>query len=87
MRATILAELYGPDYQQLLQIAKELRAEVFAKTGDVVDIDDSSTADVTEYRINVNREKASLAGILPAQVAETLQAFLAGYRASRAAAR
>jgi multidrug efflux pump subunit AcrB len=79
VRATILAELYGPDYKQLLNVAKELRAEVFAKTGDVVDIDDSSTADVTEYRINVNREQASLAGILPAQVAETLQAFLAGY--------
>jgi len=79
VRATILAELYGPDYKQLLKIAKELRAEVFAKTADVVDIDDSSTADVIEYRINVNREKASLAGILPAQVAETLQAFLAGY--------
>jgi len=79
VRATILAELYGPDYQQLLKIARELRTEVFATTVDVVDIDDSSTADVTEYRINVNREKASLAGILPAQVAETLQAFLAGY--------
>jgi multidrug efflux pump subunit AcrB len=79
VRATILAELYGPDYKQLLKIAKALRAEVFAKTADVVDIDDSSTADVTEYRINVNREKAALAGILPAQVAETLQAFLAGY--------
>ena len=79
VRATILAELYGPDYMQLLRIAKELRAEVFAKTGDVVDIDDSSTADTIEYRIKVNREKASLAGILPAQVAETLQAFLAGY--------
>ena len=81
VRATILAELYGPDYQQLLKIAKELRAEVFAKTGDVVDIDDSSSADVSEYRIKVNREKASLSGILPAQVAETLQAFLAGYNA------
>ncbi len=79
VRATILAELYGPDYAQLRKIAKELRAEVFAKTADVVDIDDSSTDDVTEYRINVNREKATLAGILPAQVAETLQAFLAGY--------
>jgi multidrug efflux pump subunit AcrB len=79
VRATILAELYGPDYKQLLKIAKDLRAEVFATTADVVDIDDSSTTDASEYRINVNREKASLAGILPAQVAETLQAFLAGY--------
>jgi len=79
VRATILAELYGPDYKQLRQIATELRNDVFAKTADVVDIDDSNTADTTEYRIVVNREKASLAGILPAQVAETLQAFLAGY--------
>jgi len=81
VRATILAELYGPDYKQLLKIAKALRAEVFSKTADVVDIDDSSTADVTEYHIHVNREKAALSGILPAQVAETLRAFLAGYDA------
>jgi multidrug efflux pump subunit AcrB len=81
VRATILAELYGPDYKQLLKIARDLREQVFAKTGDVVDIDDSNTADTSEYRINVNREKAALAGILPAQVAETLQAFLGGYNA------
>jgi multidrug efflux pump subunit AcrB len=81
VRATILAELYGPDYKQLLKIAKDLRTEVFAKTADVVDIDDSSIADVTEYHIHVNREKAALSGILPAQVAETLRAFLAGYDA------
>ncbi len=81
VRATILAELYGPDYAQLRALAHELRREVFAKTDDVVDSDDSNTADVAEYRIHVNREKAALAGILPAQVAETLQAFLDGYDA------
>jgi multidrug efflux pump subunit AcrB len=81
VRATILAELYGPDYGQLLQIAREMRAEVFGKTADVVDIDDSNSADVIEHRIRVNREKAALAGVLPAQVAETLRAFLAGYDA------
>jgi len=81
VRATILAELYGPDYGQLLKIAKDLREQVFGVTADVVDIDDSNTADVTEYHIHVNREKAALSGILPAQVAETLRAFLAGYDA------
>jgi len=81
VRATILAELYGPDYTQLLKLATTLREEVFGKTADVVDIDDSNTADVNEYHIHVNREKAALAGILPAQVAETLNAFLAGYDA------
>ena len=81
VRATILAELYGPDYPQLLKIAKDMREQVFGKTADVVDIDDTNTADVVEYHIHVNREKAALAGILPAQVAETLNAFLAGYDA------
>lgn len=79
VRATILAELYGPDYEQLRRLASELRREVFAKTKDVVDIDDSDTADVREYRIVVDREKAALADVPPARVAETLQAFLAGY--------
>jgi multidrug efflux pump subunit AcrB len=81
VRATILAELYGPDYAELLKLAGVLRSEVFGKAADVVDIDDSNTSDVTEYHIRVNREKAALSGILPAQVAETLRAFLAGYDA------
>ncbi len=81
VRATILAELYGPNYSELRRIAKELRTDVFAKTPDVVDIDDSTTADTTEYRIVVDHRKAALAGILPVQVAETLQAFLGGYDA------
>ena len=79
VRATILAELYGPDYNRLQQIAADLRREVFATTDDVVDIDDSTSADTSEFRIDVDRQKAALAGILPVQVAETLQAFLAGY--------
>ena len=78
VRATILAELYGPDYAELRKLARELRAAVFDKTEDVVDMDDSVTDDYTEYHIVVNREKATLAGIAPAQVAETLRAFLAG---------
>jgi multidrug efflux pump subunit AcrB len=78
VRATILAELYGPDYEQLRGLAKELRTEVFGKTADVVDIDDSVTDDQIEYDIVVNREKAMLAGIPPARVAEALRAFLAG---------
>jgi len=78
VRATILAELYGPDYAQLRQLAKELRAEVFGQTADVVDIDDTVTDNQVEYRIAVNREQAALIGIPPATVAETLRAFLAG---------
>ena len=78
VRATLLAELYGPDYDTLREIAKELRAEVFEKTGDVVDIDDSVTDDFTEYNIVVDREKAMLTGIPPTSIAETIRAFVAG---------
>ncbi len=79
VRATILAELYGPDYEQLRRIAKDLRRDVFNTTDDVVDIDDTVGHDTQEYRIVVNREKAALSGIAPAQVAETLHTFLSGH--------
>lgn len=79
VRATILAELYGPNYATLRRIAKEVRKDVFEKTPDVVDIDDSVTADSTQYAIEVNRKKAALVGIMPAQVAQTLRAYLDGY--------
>jgi multidrug efflux pump subunit AcrB len=78
VRATLLAELYGPDYEALRKIAKQLRREMFEKADDVVDIDDSVTDDAVEYDIVVNRERAMLAGIPPAEVAQTLRAFLAG---------
>jgi len=78
VRATILAELYGPDYETLREIAQILKTEVFMKTDDVVDIDDSVTQSYTEYNIVVNREKAMLTGISPTSIAQTLRAFLAG---------
>lgn len=81
VRATILAELYGPDYATLQKLAADIRDNVFAKTDDVVDIDDSLEEDTRRYRIIVNREKALLAGIAPAQVAKALHAYLAGIKA------
>lgn len=81
VRATLLAELYGPDYAVLRRIAKELRNEVFNKTADVVDIDDSVTDDVTEYEIYIDREKSTLAGIPAARIVQTLNTFIGGYNA------
>jgi multidrug efflux pump subunit AcrB len=81
VRATLLAELYGPDYEELRRIAKEIRHEVFDNTADVVDIDDSVTDDVTEYEIHINREKSALAGIPAARIIRTLNTFIGGYEA------
>jgi multidrug efflux pump subunit AcrB len=81
VRATLLAELYGPDYEELRRIAKEIRHEVFDNTADVVDIDDSVTDDVTEFEIHINREKSALAGIPAARIIRTLNTFIGGYEA------
>ncbi len=79
VRATILAELYGPDYDTLRKLAAELRQEVFANTSDVIDVDDSVGETVREYRIVVDREKAALAGIPTVEIVQALRTFLAGY--------
>ena len=81
VRATLLAELYGPDYDELRRIAKEIRTEVFDTTADVVDVDDSVTDDVTEYEVHINREKSALAGIPAARITRTLNTFIGGYEA------
>ena len=81
VRATLLAELYGPDYEELRRIAKEIRKEVFNNTADVVDVDDSVTDDVTEYEIHINREKSALAGIPAARITRALNTFIGGFEA------
>ncbi len=78
VRATILAELYGPDYETLREIATQLKMEVFYHTDDIVDIDDSVTKSYNEYNIVVDRKKAMLTGISPTSIAQTLRAYLAG---------
>jgi len=77
VRATLLAELYGPDYEKMRQMAGEIRA-TFAGTYDVVDVDDSVGADQREYRIDIDKEKAAGLGVDTLRVAEAMQAFLQG---------
>jgi len=78
VRATLLAELYGPDYDILRSMAGEVR-EAFAATYDVTDIDDSSGTDQREHRIHLDKEKAARLGIATSQVLQALQDFLQGY--------
>ena len=78
VRATLLAELYGPDYDELRLMAGDVRG-LFLQTDDVVDVDDSLGAQQTEYRIVVDKEKAALSGIVTGQVAKTLATYLGGW--------
>ncbi|WP_312262879.1 efflux RND transporter permease subunit [Candidatus Igneacidithiobacillus taiwanensis] len=77
VRAQVVAELYGPDYQKLRILAGQVE-ERFRKIYDMINVDDSVTGTVPEYRIRVRSDKAMLAGVAPAQVAELVHDFIAG---------
>jgi len=78
VRATLLAEIYGPDYNSQRQMAKAVR-HTFENTYDVSDIDDSVGDDQQQLNINMNKEKAAQLGVATAQVEIALRDFLRGY--------
>jgi multidrug efflux pump subunit AcrB len=77
VRAQILAELYGPDYDRLRAAAAEVGA-AFGQTYGLTNVDDSVTADADGYEVRVDAEKAMLAGVAPGQVAELLRGYVDG---------
>ncbi|HET9122842.1 MAG TPA: efflux RND transporter permease subunit [Acidiferrobacteraceae bacterium] len=78
VRATVMAELAGPDYAHLELMAQSLK-RAFAATPHMVDVDDSVPHAGVQYTIRVDRTRAALAGVTPAEVAQTLKAYLGGY--------
>jgi multidrug efflux pump subunit AcrB len=77
VRATVVAEIYGPDYNKQREIAQDIKA-LFAKTDQVVDIDDSVKEKQDKYQLFVDKEKAALVGISTEQVVQTLRLSVAG---------
>ena len=73
----IVAEIYGPEAEGRLQVAKAVRA-VFEKTPDVVDVDDSSIAAAPKKLLLVDRQKAAMLGVPQQAIVTTLRAGLAG---------
>ncbi|KAF0191695.1 MAG: acriflavin resistance protein [Gammaproteobacteria bacterium] len=78
VRATFLAEVYGPDYDRIRDIARRVRQQ-FSATWDVVDHDDSVGDDQIEYRVMVDKEKAALAGVDAGQLGELMRNFVGGH--------
>ncbi len=81
VRATVVAEIYGPDYDKQREIAADIRT-LFAKTSEVVDIDDSVKEKQEKYQLIVNKEKAALMGISTEQIVQTLRISVAGMAVS-----
>jgi multidrug efflux pump subunit AcrB len=74
---TLVAEVYGPDYSQQIDVARQIRDE-FKKTPGVVDVDWTVEAPEPQYRLVVDKEKAALAGVAADQIAQTLRLAVSG---------
>ncbi|MEI6086871.1 MAG: efflux RND transporter permease subunit [Bacteroidota bacterium] len=75
--STLVAEIYGPNYEEQIKIAAQVKA-LIARTSDVVDVDWMVEADQPRYHITVDKEKAMRYGIATAQVAATINAAVSG---------
>ncbi|WP_394420256.1 efflux RND transporter permease subunit [Tenacibaculum mesophilum] len=73
--STIVAEVYGPDYEKQIEIANEVQ-NILHNTTDVVDIDWMVEDNQTEYEFVIDKEKAMLYGVAPQQIAYTLNMAL-----------
>jgi multidrug efflux pump subunit AcrB len=74
---TLVAEVYGPDYQRQLEVARQIRG-VFDSTPDVVDVDSYIEDEQTKFQFIVDKEKAALNGVSAEQVAATLRVAVQG---------
>jgi len=73
--STIVAEIYGPDYEKQIEVANSVQ-NILKNTADVVDIDWMVEADQKEYQFVINKEKAMLYGVTPQQIAYTMNMAL-----------
>ena len=69
--STIVAEIYGPDYEKQIDIASQVQ-DILKNTDDVVDIDWMVEDDQIEYDFVIDKEKAMLYGVAPQQIAYTM---------------
>ncbi len=77
---TLVAEVYGPDMNGRIALARQIR-DLFRKTNGVVDVDWYVEDDQTKYRLSVDKEKAAIDGISEDDIARSMQVASAGYAA------
>lgn len=75
--STIVAEIYGPNYKQQIDIASQVK-NLLAKTDNVVDVDWSVEDNQQEYKLDVNKDKAMKLGIPSAQIVQTMHSAMSG---------
>jgi multidrug efflux pump subunit AcrB len=78
--STLVAEVYGPDYDRQRELAREVM-DIFEKTPGVVDVDWYMEEEQTRLKLEVDTEKAALNGISVAQITSALSLNLSGRQA------
>ncbi len=79
--APLVAEVYGPDYDQARKVAKALEAR-FRDTEGIVDVDTTVEADAPREVLVVDRERATRLGVDQSTIANTLAAAVSGHDAT-----
>ena len=75
--STLVAEVYGPDYERQRELALQIR-QVFEDTPGVVDVDWFMEENQVRYELTPDEEKAALSGISVAQINQALETALKG---------
>ena len=79
--STLVAEIYGPNYKDQIKVANQVKG-ILETTKDIVDVDWMTEDNQTEYKLEVDKEKAMLNGISPEQVVGNLTYLLKEYPVS-----
>jgi len=75
--STLVAEVYGPNYERQRELALQIR-DIMEETEGVVDVDWIMEEDQTRYQITVDQERAALHGITTARINQILSMTLSG---------
>jgi multidrug efflux pump subunit AcrB len=77
---TLVAEVYGPDMDRRIALARQIR-DLFKQTKGMVDVDWYVEDDQPKYNLRVDEEKAAINGISEEDIARATQVASAGYTA------
>ncbi|ALG67015.1 efflux RND transporter permease subunit [Beggiatoa leptomitoformis] len=77
VQSPLVVEVYGLDYKGQINIAKDIRA-VFAKTPDIIDVDDTIEAPQTKLIVRVDQSRAALLGVSQDAAVSAIQTVLQG---------
>ncbi len=75
--STLVAEVYGPDYNSQIKYAEKLK-KIFEETENVVDVDWYVEGDQKEYKFEIDKQKSALSGISPEQIVGVMGLSLHG---------